>query len=96
MPATINTMTNMCENKSLVELIVWVSTGKPIDFRDVIYALEICIKSGLNAKFIYLFNRFIKQDLPNKLVERLATLTRIHKNRLLIRYLDSYLPVTQN
>ena len=96
MPVVTNTLTKICETSSLVEVITWISTGRPVDFRDVIHTLEICIKSGLNAKFIYLFNRFIKKDVPYKLVDRLATLTRIHKNRILIRYLDNYQTITKN
>ena len=89
MPVFTNTLTKMCETCTLVEVISWVSTSRPIDFRDVICSLEMCISLGQNAKFVYLFNRYIKPDLPHKLVDRLQFRARISKNRILIRYMDN-------
>lgn len=94
MPVTSNTLTNMCKTSTLAEMIKWVSTSRPIDFRDVIKALETCISCGQNAKFVYLFNRYIKPNLPHKLVDRLSTRARICKNRVLVRYMDNLVPVT--
>jgi|688.fasta_scaffold963175_1 hypothetical protein len=89
-------LTTLCENGKIVDVIKWVSIGHPVDIRDIINALEKCIETNMNAKFIYLFNRFVKSKSKSSLyIKRFELNTKmlnyaiLNNNSLIIRYLST-------
>ena len=53
-------LSHVCKYGELMNVIKLVESRKPIDFRDVLSAIDICIDSYMHSKFLYLFNHYMQ------------------------------------
>ncbi len=63
--------TELCKTATLGMIIGRVESGRPIDYRDILSAVEICIEQHMNTKFVYLFQRYLEPFLSHQVIHKM-------------------------
>jgi hypothetical protein len=83
--------TELCKTATLGFVISRVETSRPIDFRDILNAMETCIEDHMNMKFLYLFRKYLQPCLPQTVLYRMQNQAIHFNNDFVGRYIASFI-----